>query len=278
MNERYVDLHIHSCFSDGTMTPAEILEHAAAQSLSFIAIADHNVLEGSRQLLSLCKAAGRGCVSAVEIDCLENNRSIHVLGYCMNIEDESFIRFLKNNRELLDMISVYLIEKMSVVYPMISMSDYDRFSYDPCLGGWKALHYLVSKGLAESLRDALRYYSIFDCPYSIVDFPSVAEVCQAIHAASGFAALAHPGEVLDSADIVLFRAELRKLAAMGLDGIECFYPSHTNEITQACLVICREKGLLITAGSDCHGSFGKTSIGEIKAAMSDLNLVGLIQQ
>ena len=77
--------------------------------------------------------------------------------------------------------------------------------------------------------------------------------------------MAHPGEVLDFSDIGRFKEELRRIIALGIDGIECYYPSHSAEVTNACLELCDEHSLYITAGSDCHGDFGrkKTYVGEM---------------
>jgi 3',5'-nucleoside bisphosphate phosphatase len=88
--------------------------------------------------------------------------------------------------------------------------------------------------------------------------------------------LAHPGELIDSSDIGVFSDELRHLINLGLDGVECFYPSHSAIITQACLEICNEKNLLVTAGSDCHGVFGKTRVGEMNIPLNNVVLKGLL--
>jgi hypothetical protein len=62
---------------------------------------------------------------------------------------------------------------------------------------------------------------------------------------------------------------------MGLDGIECYYPTHSDVITDSCLSVCRDRNLLITTGSDCHGDFGYSEIGELKITMDELKLGGL---
>jgi predicted metal-dependent phosphoesterase TrpH len=271
-----IDLHIHSFFSDGTMSPAEIYAAARDKGLSLIAVTDHNVLEGSRELMRLCGAGGPCCVPAVEIDCLDGGRSIHVLGYGVDLDDGAFVAFIRRNRGRLDRISEILVERMSADYPEVTPGDFARFTYDPRGGGWKALHYLLGKGLSGSLLDGLRYYAVYDCPYSIVDFPSVGEACRTVRAASGLAVLAHPGETLDTADMDSFKAELARFADMGLNGVECYYPTHTGEVTQACAEFCGERGLLATCGSDCHGGFGKTAVGELRVPAGKLSLGGII--
>ena len=73
-----------------------------------------------------------------------------------------------------------------------------------------------------------------------------------------------------------FKKKIERYLAFGLDGIECYYPTHTEEITKLCLEICKEKNLLITAGSDCHGEFGKAQIGEMNVRLENLYLGELL--
>jgi predicted metal-dependent phosphoesterase TrpH len=142
------------------------------------------------------------------------------------------------------------------------------------LGGWPALHYLVFKGLAETPFEAIRYYGQYGCGYATAGFPSVTETCRAVHAAGGKAVLAHPGESIpERTDTVQM---LTELFAFGLDGLECYYPKHSTEMTGLCLDFCRERGLLVTGGSDCHGAFGSSAIGEIRTPIESLRLDGLL--
>ena len=60
------------------------------------------------------------------------------------------------------------------------------------------------------------------------------------------------------------------------DGIECYYPSHSDEVTKACLDICKERNLIITAGSDCHRVFGKARVGEMNIEIGKLKLKNLL--
>ena len=68
MGEKFADLHIHSYYSDGTMSPKEILEMAKNNNVALMAITDHDVLEGSRELLKICEGTGIKCIAGVELD------------------------------------------------------------------------------------------------------------------------------------------------------------------------------------------------------------------
>jgi len=276
MSDKIADLHIHSYYSDGTMSPEEILTAALSKGVGLIAISDHNSLEGSLKLQKLCRGFDIQYVPAVEIDALDNGNNIHILGYGMNLFNEEFRLFVKRNRTLLDEISIKLIEKMQSDFDSITLSDYLNYSYDREKGGWKGLHYLFKRGLTKSLKEGLKFYQTYNCSYDCVDFPSVNLAAQYIHNAGGKAILAHPGVVIKETDNDLFKKELLRFISYGLDGIECYYPSHTKEITDVCLEICEVEDLLITAGSDCHGSFGNSEIGEMHITIGQLKLGNIL--
>lgn len=161
---------------------------------------------------------------------------------------------------------------MAKDFEYITLSDYLNFTYDKRLGGWKALHYLIKKGITKDVFEGFMLYSKYETPHSCVEFPSIELICNYIHNAGGKAVLAHPGKVIKKTNINDFKKELLKISALGIDGIECYYPSHTEDITNVCLEICEDKNLLITCGSDCHGEFQDTEIGEMNIPIEKLNL------
>ncbi len=272
MFDKIADLHIHSYYSDGTMAPEDILAVALTKGLGLLAIADHDMLDGSLKLQKLCSECDIQYLPAVELDSLYKGINIHILGYGMNLLDKEFYCFVERNRILLEDVSIKLIEKMQADFDCITLSDYSKYSYDRKKGGWKALNYFYEKGLTKNLKEGLKFYSNYRCFYDCVEFPSVGQIAQYIHNAGGKAILAHPGEVIRETDITSFRDEVLRLIDFGLDGIECYYPSHTSDITNVCLDICKNRNLLITAGSDCHGEFGGTEVGEMNVPIGRLNL------
>ncbi len=261
------DLHIHSWVSDGTLSPAEILDIAAAEGLDAIAITDHDLLEGARELAALPQHPEVLRVSGVELDALEWGANFHILAYGADLYDEAFTAFVQADRALLEEVNDRLIEKMATDVPGVSMADYRAFSYPRGGGGWKALHYFMAKGLTESLGEGFGWYARYGHTNACVPFPSIAQVARAVHGAGGMAVLAHPGKVIPTGGLAFFRRRVEEALDMGLDGIECHYPSHGPAVTGICLDLCRERGLLVTCGSDCHGAFEKTRIGQMDAEL-----------
>lgn len=272
-----VDLHIHSYHSDGTLSPEEIMNEAIEKNIKIISITDHNTIRGAKEMCEIIKDKNIEFIPGVEIDVIENGINYHVLAYGIDLKNIEFNEFIENNERLLEQVNIQLIKKIEKDYEHITLDDYLNFSYNRKKGGWKALHYFIEKNLSKTLLDGISIYIKYSHSYSCVEFPNLKEAISRIKNANGKAILAHPGRVIKKDNIENFREEIHKLLDMGLDGIECYYPSHSDDITNICLNICNEKNLLITCGSDCHGEFEETKIGELDISIENLNLIGLVK-
>lgn len=277
-----VDMHIHSCYSDGTRSPQEILEEAERKGIKILAITDHDVLEGSRELLELArsrKGTHLQVLAGVELTSVQNGHTYHILGYGVDLEQKEFQNFVRENRTHLDGMNDVLIRRMEPDYPQISWEDYNAYVFVRGMGGWKTLHYLKARGLAESLTDALKYYGMYQVCYEEAGFTDVNGAIRAVHRAGGRAVLAHPGKVIRTEDTAALKEKLTELLELGLDGVECWYPSHSEELRDSCLQICRERGLLITCGSDSHGQFEveDTPMGILPVTEEQVVLNGLLE-
>ena len=277
-NKRYVDMHLHSYFSDGSMSPEELVASAHRNGVSVLALADHDMLDGNKIFEDECKKYNMSYIPAVEIDTREGIANHHVLAYGFDIYEESFREYIKHVRFMLDEISVKLIDLMQRDYTDLSLSEYMDFSYDRELGGWKGLHYLLNKGLISSLKEGIKFYSEYGVTYDKSGYSSISIVSHRIKKAGGYSVLAHPGETIDTSNTDTFRKELQQIVSYGIDGIECYYPSHSKEITEICVDICKNYNLLITTGSDCHGSFGKAKVGEMHITLDQIFLKDLLER
>lgn len=274
----FADLHVHSFFSDGTFSPQEILKIAENCGVGLLAVADHDTFEGSLKLCGISDKSEVECVPAAEITCFENGHQVHVLCYRPDLTNADFTAFVAEGRKKLDMMSVRLIDKMERSGIGVSIEEFDEFEYDRSGGGWKALHYFIKKRLIDTLFDGFPLYDIYGCGYETAGFPSVKTAIEKIHSANGIAVIAHPGVSIQTEDKKLFLAELRQFLAYGADGVECFYPEHSEEITGLCERLCDEKGLLKTCGSDCHGLFNSHPLGVPRKEISSLRLEGIIHK
>lgn len=107
----YVDLHIHSYYSDGTMSPKNILAEGIEKKLKVLAITDHNMLHGSRELVDLCKNKDIDCISGVELDAVEDGINYHILGYGIELDNILLNERVGINNQKLEEVNIKLIEK-----------------------------------------------------------------------------------------------------------------------------------------------------------------------
>jgi 3',5'-nucleoside bisphosphate phosphatase len=271
----FADMHIHSTFSDGTFSPAEIIMQAKAKEVSLLCIADHNCIDAYETLIPLCSANGVQCISAVELDCVHDSVVYHVLAYGFDLADKAFRSFIVENSDKLEQMSIGLIKKMSIDYPVLTLQDYNTYQYNRTRGGWKGINYLLDKGFTSTLKDGLRFYSQYQCNYIDCGFPTVAQTCEQIKSAGGLPVLAHPCDKIALDD--QFEEKLNLLCEQGIEGFECYYPLQDHSYTKACLDFCTLHGLAVTCGSDSHGAFTpELSIGVPEVSRDKLNLKHLL--
>ncbi len=272
----FVDMHIHTVFSDGTYTPEDVVRHAVADGAGLIAVCDHNVIDGTLQVVPLAEAAGLTCIPGVEIDGIWRDIDVHVLCYGADFENAALKKVIDHARFILDDMSTQLLLRMLKDYPQLSCDEYMTMPHDSRLGGWKMLEYMWKKGISSGMSDGFRFYETYNVTYAAAGFDSVETVLKAVHGAGGRAVLAHPGVTLPYKDMDDFKEMLCELLDLGFDGVECHYPRNSKALTRACRDICHERGLMITAGSDCHGAFGRHIICDTRTERDQVELKGLM--
>ncbi len=268
----YADLHIHSCYSDGSYTPAEIIARAKQAGVRLLSVTDHNLVQGTLETAPLAAEAGLDFICGVEIDAMHDGRDIHILCYGANLSDPALLARIRHARRQLDEMNVELLRRMLPDYPCLSLAEYEQLEHDSRRGGWKMLQYLQAKAVTGDLKAGMCYYDRYGVTYAEAGFDSAEAVVGAIHAADGRAVLAHPGVVFPVDRLSIFEGHVQSALELGLDGVECYYPRHDASITRRCLDICNARGLLITAGSDCHGAFNHNQIGQTQTRISQLRL------
>lgn len=270
-----VDLHMHSYYSDGSFSPREVVELAKKKGLGFISITDHNTIEAHEEFIAACQDLEMDYVLGVELDCVFKTKSVHLLAYDFRVNEE-FLAIINKSRDLLDQMGIDLIAIMEKEYDHISSADYEAYEYDRRKGGFKGIHYLHDRGFTENVMDGLKIYRDYNVFYWNYDFPTVEEAIKQIHACGGKAVLAHPGKYYRNSSMDEVIEDFKLLFSQGIDGIECYYPIHSEELTNCCVSFCEEHDLMTTVGCDCHGEMSKKEgqfvMGSIKKDTSDLNL------
>lgn len=275
------DLHMHSYYSDGTMSPREIVEDAKKRNVQLIAITDHNVLDSYNELKEAAEEFGIKVIRGVEIDARFEDIVVHILAYNFEDNENLFNLVHKAKNELLE-TSIELIKRMENDYENISSEDYEAYDYDKRKGGWKGIHYLFDRGITSELFEGVKYYGQYKCGHEYFDYPTVEEVVKAVHEANGYVVLAHPCNYYKNNTKEEVLEKLEKFKSIGIDGVECYYPANSEMMTETCVEFCKNNDMIITVGSDSHGEFGAVSkgieyyIGAVKKDSSELNLKDMI--
>ncbi|MBN1640697.1 MAG: PHP domain-containing protein [Anaerolineae bacterium] len=269
-----VDLHIHTSASDGRWSPEQVVDQVRREGIELFAIADHDTIDHVRPTEAHAAGAGLAFLRAVEISTTLHDYLFHILGYDIVPEDAQLLDLLARNRETMEQIDRQSIRKLIAAGYEISMDDYDRYEHDPPRGGWKALSLFIDRGFCTSVADF--YGRLFSGDMALVmpPFAPPDEVISTIHRTGGIAICAHPGYSVRGDDLGM----LDELIALGLDGLECYSPYHDRALTDRLIAFARARGLLITAGSDCHGGFAARALGQPEAYLRDLELGPLLSR
>lgn len=274
----YADLHLHSYYSDGTLAPLQIARQAAAKGIGILSVTDHNTRAAYPEISAACAQFGLKLIKGVEIDCVCGELWLHVLAYNARREDAALNALLAEILDIYEQKSVDMLERLSKTDPRVTLAEYRAYVRDRSRGGWAGIDYLRTKGYDIFYPDCMSLYRGIDWCRPL---PELKTVCDIVRAAGGTVVLAHPGDRLPR-DPAVFVRTLERLADVGVDGVECYYPSHSAAQTAACVDFCRRRGLAITAGSDSHGGFARLvdgvcyDMGAVLIDESALNLAPLL--
>jgi 3',5'-nucleoside bisphosphate phosphatase len=248
------DLHLHTCASDGTWRPETLVQNILQTGIKIFAVTDHDSVENIEAASLLAKENGLKFIRGVEISTTENGRIFHVLGYNIDPENRALNEILRLNRNNLEKRNKKSIEKLKEMGHPVSPDEYLLYKNDPERGGWKALNYAIDRGICETYRDFFQLFGDRKAGMSIDGCVTPGAAIEAIKAAGGIPVLAHPGSAIygnNPPETISMAVEL------GIKGVECFHPENNAETTEYSVGFCRRKGLYITGGSDCHGTFVK---------------------
>jgi predicted metal-dependent phosphoesterase TrpH len=257
------DLQSHSTYSDGALSPAEVVARAAAAGVELLALTDHDTVDGVDEALAAGRDHGVRVARGVELTAVRApDADVHVLGYELDHHDRGLADFLAGARADRELRMERMADRMEELGLELDRSEMEarRAAGLPVGRPHLAAAVLEREGNRERLRaegaDTLDgLFSVYLVAGARAwvprTQPSVEEAIAAIHAAGGVAVWAHPWHDVDEADEVL--AEVDRFRAAGLDGVECFYVEHDRERTERLCDHCEATGLLRTGSADFHG-------------------------
>lgn len=257
-----VDLHIHSRYSDGIFTPAELVEMAYTQGFTAIALADHDSVSGIDEAIAAGKIRGVELIPAVELSVeFKKHHDVHLLAFYIDHHDTEFNLRLDSFRERRDKRGYEIITRINNKLEQAGKGSitYDEVieGSDGALGRPHIARVLISRGYVADMNDAFDNYLV-PCNVPKEYFPAE-EAIQEIHRIGGLAVLAHPTTI--TKDRTSLREITGMLVASGLDGIEAYNSLATIDDAEFLNAIARRHRLVVTGGSDFHGSDGDNMLG-----------------
>lgn len=256
------DLHIHTNYSDGALSPQEVVDRWISEGYEMIAITDHDGIGGSELVIDYARDRGLTFIPGIEFDSVDEiGKDLHILGYgfdydCVEMRDalnNILLERAARNEALLAAIN-------ALGYP-ITMDDVIEVNEGRYIGKPTFSFVLTQKGYAKSSQDAFN---------TIFREPTVRrirkktlrtkEVIDLIHTAGGLAVMAHPmeqrhfDEPYDQFTERMYLI-LNKMRAYGIDGIECYHPSASEVQSEVLRKYTVSHGLVVTRGSDYHSDF-----------------------
>ena len=265
------DLQSHSTHSDGALPAEEVVKRAADAGVELLALSDHDTVSGVSEAIAAGERYGVRIVPAVEISAVDegsggigdsNQRELHILGY--DIDHTGAVLTTRLAEFLADREQRTL--RMAAALKELGFElDEEQLNARVAAGKPIGRPHLAEAVLsapanaerlaAEQIDDIgslIRGYLIEGKPaFRLRETPTVAQAIDAIHEAGGVAVWAHPFWDISDPDEVL--SSIDRFRALGIDGVEVFYITHTREQTELLAKRCAELGLLTTGSADFHG-------------------------
>ena len=239
------DLHCHTFFSDGTLSPEEIILKAKGIGLSGLSITDHDSIEAYESAPLIAKEHHLLLGSGAEFSCAHKELSVHVLAYDFDIKHPSIRVFCEKHRQRRKERNHVILEKLRRYHILLDENELNAMG--PMIGRPHIARLMMQKGYVKSIKEAFQLYigDLKSCYYRGPGF-SIEETLSLIHEAKGKAFIAHPHLLHSSATI-------KTLLNLPFDGIECYYAKIPPDQEKKWIKIAQERQLLMSGGSDFHG-------------------------
>jgi 3',5'-nucleoside bisphosphate phosphatase len=260
---RRVDLHTHTLFSDGLLTPEAVVAHAVEHSLAALAITDHDSVEGVERA-RVAAGSALELVPGIEVSSTLDGADLHLLGYYVDPVDAGLLEALARFREERLRRALAMVERLASLGAPVDFDEVVELAGPGVVGRPHVAEALLRAGHVETMDEAFRRF-IGARGEAFVQRPSFRpeRAIDLIHAAGGVSVLAHPGSSVS--DLVI-----EQMAAAGLRGIEVWHPQHGAVAVRRFHALAHRLDLLETGGSDYHGGSHGAQLGDLPVPASVL--------
>ncbi len=249
----FIDLHVHSNASDGTLTPSEVVHAASEKELSVIALTDHDTIDGIEDAIEAAKSTSLTIVPGIELSCYYKNREIHILGLFVdytNIDFKQELVYIKKAREdrNIEMVNRFQADGIDITLEKLQAGNPNSV-----LTRAHFARVLLDEGVVKTKDEAFRKYIGIHCPYYIPK-PTITpeHALKLINDVGGIAVLAHP--LLYKLGYREIEEMIIELIPLGLKGIEVYHSSNNCYESDKLRSLALKHNLLTSGGSDFHGA------------------------
>lgn len=257
IRNKYIDLHIHSNYSDGNFTPKQLINIAENNNVKILAITDHDSISGLREFKDNISYGLFGVngieLSSYIVDNNENTR-IHILGYCFDEKNYLFQKLVNEMNDKRRNIHLRLLKELREKIKKIPEEEIKKININRyCWFDREVIECLEKSKYPKEIIDELKlHYKINKFSYGDDYNLNVRRVIDGIHSAGGYVVLAHPMSYDFSYDKDRVSRIINKLIDMGIDGIEIFHTECSLNDTIWLREIVNKNNLLYSVGSDFH--------------------------
>ena len=258
-----IDLHMHSTVSDGTDTPARLLEHIRAADIAVFSVTDHDAVKTGQMIQALLTGNDPLFIPGVEFSCRDEGGKYHILGYGFDPEDSGIQAVVEHGHSLrmkkaaarLDLLKT----EFGFCFPeeeikgLLALDNPGK----PHIG-----NLMVKYGFADTKENAIGEY--LNRIHLKSDYIRPQEAISGILESGGIPVLAHP--FYGSGDELILGEDIKRriehLLPFGLRGIEAYYSGFSAKLRENALSLAETYDLLVTAGSDYHGANKMVTLGD----------------
>lgn len=247
-----IDLHTHSKFSDGTLTPTELVILAKKSGLSALALTDHDTVDGIAEAIDAGTKYNVEIIPGIEISTFYKNKEVHIVGLFVDHNSPKFHQALGSELDRRNKRNEQMLQKFNDYGFPISAEELKESFPDSVITRAHFASLMCKKGYVKSIKEAFDKYLGDDCPlYVDREKKSVSEAIQLIKNAGGISILAHP--LLYHFTMGELRELCSELKKIGLVGIESMYSTYKGFDELSVRKLAHEFDLLESGGSDFHG-------------------------
>ncbi len=252
--EDMIDLHTHTTYSDGSLTPTQLVAMAADLGLSAVAVTDHDTVDGLPEALAAGERLGFRVVPGVEINLEHDRVTMDMLGYFFGgAPSDALQGQLLELRRYRNERNARILGRLAELGMPLAPAELAAAAGDGAVGRPHIGVAMVRRGYVGSVSEAFRLYLGRGAP-AWVDRRrlSLHAAVDLLRASGAVPVLAHPGII--RADRAGLEHIVRDAVEAGIGGLECYHPAHGEETVSTCLRLAAHHDLAVSGGSDYHGA------------------------